>query len=69
MCERAPPDGAHQIAYWDRVFAALVKTRLEERPAGKFLERRYADAKSTRRRLDHEYAEYKAILTELGVAK
>jgi tripartite-type tricarboxylate transporter receptor subunit TctC len=29
----------------------------------------YADAKSTRRRLDHEYAEYKAILTELGVAK
>ncbi|MGZ5095147.1 MAG: tripartite tricarboxylate transporter substrate-binding protein [Burkholderiales bacterium] len=61
---------AEQIAYWDRVFAALVKTDgwkkdLEEN----FWDEGYADAKSTRKRLDDEYAEYKAILTELGVAK
>ena len=32
-------------------------------------ENAYADAKGARKRLDEEYAEYKAILTELGVAK
>jgi tripartite-type tricarboxylate transporter receptor subunit TctC len=29
----------------------------------------YANAKGASKRLDEEYAEYKAILTELGVAK
>jgi putative tricarboxylic transport membrane protein len=61
---------AEQIAYWDKVFAALVKTEdwkkdLEDN----FWVNNYADAKGASKRLDEEYAEYKAILTELGVAK
>jgi putative tricarboxylic transport membrane protein len=61
---------AEQIAYWDKVFAALVKTEdwkkdLEDN----FWVNNYADAKGASKRLDKEYAEYKAILTELGVAK
>lgn len=59
-----------QIAYWDRVFAALVKTEdwkkdLQEN----FWDEGYLDARATRKRLDEEYAEYKAILSELGVSK
>jgi putative tricarboxylic transport membrane protein len=59
-----------QVAYWDRAFAALVKTdEWKKDLVDNFWDEGYADAKSARRRLDEEYAEYKAILTELGVAK
>jgi len=59
-----------QIAYWDRVFAAMVKTDDWKKDlVDNFWDEGYADAKSTRKRLDEEYAEYKAILTELGAAK
>ncbi len=59
-----------QIAYWDRVFAALVKTEDWKKDlVDNFWDEGYADAKSARKRLDEEYAEYKAILTELGAAK
>lgn len=59
-----------QIAFWDRAFAALVKTddwkkELEEN----FWENVYADSRGTKKRLDEEYAEYKAMLGELGYAK
>jgi len=59
-----------QIAYWDKVFAALTQTDewkkdLEEN----FWVSGYAGAKVTSKRLDEEYAEYKAVLTELGLAK
>ncbi len=59
-----------QIAYWDRAFAALVKTEewkkeLEEN----YWENVYADSRGTKKRLDEEYAEYKAMLGELGYAK
>lgn len=61
---------AAQIAYWDKVFAALVQTEdwkkdLEEN----FWENNYQNARASKKRLDDEYSEYKAILTELGVAK
>ena len=61
---------AAQIAYWDKVFAALVQTEdwkkdLEEN----FWENNYQNARASRKRLDDEYVEYKTILTELGVAK
>ena len=61
---------SEQIAYWDRIFAALVKTDewkkdLEEN----FWDEGYVDARGSRTRLDEEYAEYKAILTELGLTK
>jgi putative tricarboxylic transport membrane protein len=59
-----------QIAYWDRVFAALVKTDEWKKDLQEnFWEDGYADAKATRKRLDEEYAEFKTILTELGAAK
>ena len=59
-----------QIAYWDRVFGALVKTDDWKKDLqDNFWEDGYADARTTRKRLDEEYAEYKAILTELGAAK
>jgi len=59
-----------QVAYWDRVFAALVKTADWKKDLqDNFWDEGYADAKTARKRLDEEYAEYKAILTELGAAK
>jgi putative tricarboxylic transport membrane protein len=59
-----------QVAYWDRVLAALVKTEdwkkdLQEN----FWDEGYLGAAATRQRLDEEYAEFKAILTDLGVSK
>jgi putative tricarboxylic transport membrane protein len=59
-----------QIAYWDKVFAAMVKTEDWKKDLdANFWEDAYANAKGASKRLDEEYAEYKAILTELGVAK
>jgi putative tricarboxylic transport membrane protein len=61
---------AAQIAYWDKVFAALVQTDEWKKDLQEnFWESAYADSKGARARLDEEYAEYKAVLTELGVAK
>ena len=59
-----------QIAFWDRAFSALVKTddwkkELDEN----FWENVYADSRGTKKRLDEEYGEYKAMLGELGYAK
>jgi putative tricarboxylic transport membrane protein len=59
-----------QIAYWDRVLLAVVKTEewkkdLEEN----FWEEGYIDARASGKRFDDEYAQYKAILTELGLTK
>ena len=59
-----------QVAYWDRVLAALVKTEDWKKDLqDNFWDEGYVDARNTRKRLDEEYAEYKAILTELGVAR
>jgi putative tricarboxylic transport membrane protein len=59
-----------QIAYWDRVFAALVKSdEWKKDLQDNFWDEGYLDARAARKRLDDEYAEYKTILTELGVSK
>jgi putative tricarboxylic transport membrane protein len=59
-----------QIAYWDRVFSALVRTEDWKKDLqDNFWENGYADARATRKLLDEEYAEYKVILNELGAAK
>jgi len=61
---------AAQIAYWDKVLSALVKTEEWKKDlADNFWDEGYADSKGARKRLDEEYAEYKAILTDLGAAK
>ena len=61
---------AAQIAYWDKVFAAMVRTEDWKKDlVDNFWDEGYADSKGARKRLDEEYAEYKAILTELGAAK
>jgi putative tricarboxylic transport membrane protein len=61
---------AEQIAYWDRVIAALVKTdEWKKDLQDNFWDEGYADAKAARKRLDDEYAEFKVILTDLGAAK
>ncbi|MGE0557602.1 MAG: tripartite tricarboxylate transporter substrate binding protein [Burkholderiales bacterium] len=59
-----------QIAYWDKVFAAMAATdewkkSLEEN----FWVNGYVNARSAKKRLDDEYAEYKSVLTEVGLAK
>ena len=61
---------AAQIAYWDKVFAALVKTEDWKKDlVDNYWDEGYADSRGAKKRLDEEYAEYKAILTELGAAK
>lgn len=61
---------AAQVAYWDKVFAAMAATEewkkeLEEN----FWVNGYANAQNAKRRLDEEFEEYKAVLTEIGLAK
>ena len=59
-----------QIAFWDRAFAALVKTDDWKKEIDEnFWENVYADSRGTKKRLDEEYGEYKAMLGELGYAK
>lgn len=61
---------AEQVAYWDRAIGGAMKTADWKKDLqDNFWEEGYVDAKGARARLDEEYAEYKAILTELGVAK
>ena len=61
---------AQQIAYWDKVFATLAQTdEWKQDLEANFWVNGYVGAQAARKRLDDEYAEYKAVLTELGLAK
>ena len=61
---------SEQVAYWDRVLAALTRTDEWKRDLqDNFWEEGYVDAKAARKRYDEEYAEFKAILQELGAVK
>ena len=61
---------AEQIAYWDRVLAALTRTdEWKKDLQDNYWDEGYADAKTARKRYDEEYVEFKAILQELGAAK
>jgi putative tricarboxylic transport membrane protein len=59
-----------QIAYWESVFRKLVQTEdWKKEVADNHWENTYLPAAEARKRLDHEYAETKQILTELGMTK
>jgi putative tricarboxylic transport membrane protein len=59
-----------QIAYWESVFRKLVQTDdWKKEVAENHWENTYLPAAEARKRLDHEYAETKQILTELGMTK
>lgn len=58
------------IAYWDKVFAAMARTKEWKQDLERnFWVNNYTGSAGTKTRLDEEYAEYKAILTEVGLAK
>ena len=64
--ELKPP----QIAYWENVFRRLVQTEdWKKEVADNHWENTYLPAAEARKRLDYEYAEMKAILSDLGLAK
>jgi putative tricarboxylic transport membrane protein len=59
-----------QIAYWEGVFRKLVQTEdWKKEVAENHWENTYMPAAQARKRLDHEYAETRLILNELGMAK
>ena len=59
-----------QIAYWDGVFRKLVQTEdWKKEVADNHWENTYLPGGEARKRLDHEYAETKQVLTELGMTK
>jgi len=61
---------AAQVAYWDKVFAAMTATEeWKKEMEENFWVNGYANARDARRRLDEEFEEYRLILTEIGMAK
>lgn len=61
---------AQQVAYWDKVLAVMAATddwkkEMEEN----FWVNGYVNAQAAKKRLDEEYVEYQAVLTEVGLAK
>lgn len=59
-----------QIAYWDDVLARAVQTETwKTELARNTWEPNYLNSAQTRRLLDTDYAEYKAILSDLGMIK
>jgi len=61
---------AQQIAYWDKVLAAMAATEdWKKEMEENFWVNGYVNAQAARKRLDEEFAEYKLILTEVGLAK
>jgi putative tricarboxylic transport membrane protein len=59
-----------QIAYWDTVFAQLVKTEdWRKALANSFQEDIYMNSKEAQEYIANEYASVKSILTRLGLAK
>ncbi len=61
---------AEQVAYWDKVLAAMAATDdWKKELQDNFWVNGYVNAQAAKKRLDAEYAEYKAVLTEVGLAK
>jgi putative tricarboxylic transport membrane protein len=61
---------AQQVAFWEEVFARLDKTDEWREEARLHLwEPRYLNSRDTRKFLDADYAELRAVLAELGLAK
>lgn len=61
---------AQQIAYWDKVLAAMAATAdWKKELEDNFWVNGYVNAQAAKKRLDEEYEEYKTVLTEVGLAK
>jgi putative tricarboxylic transport membrane protein len=61
---------AAQIAYWDRVLAKLVQTDEWKRDlATNLFENTYLNSAATERYMQTEYEQFRAALSELGMAK
>ena len=61
---------AAQIAYWDQVLAKLVQTDEWKKDLERdVVEDTYMNSREIRKYLDAEYAELKALLTEMGLVK
>ena len=59
-----------QIAYWENAFARLAQTdEWKAEVAAKLWENNFMGSRDSRKYLAAEYAEQKAILTELGLAR
>ncbi len=59
-----------QIAYWDKVLTAMAATEdWKKEMEENFWVNGYVNAQAAKKRLDAEYAEYQAVLTEVGLAK
>ncbi len=59
-----------QVAFWDRVLAAAVATETWKRELERNVwEANYRNSAQTRKLFEADYAEYKALLTELGLIK
>lgn len=59
-----------QIAYWEQILAKAVQTdSWKQELARNTWEHNFMNSAATRKFFDAEYAEHKAILTELGLRK
>jgi putative tricarboxylic transport membrane protein len=59
-----------QVAYWEGVFRRVIQTEEWKQDLKEnYWVSNFASAAQTRRRLDAEYAEFKQILGDLGMAK
>ena len=65
-----PALSAAQVAFWDDVFARLVKTDEWQAELGRSAaDNEYVGSRDSRRFLDAQYAELKRILSDLGLAR
>lgn len=61
---------AAQITYWDRAFRQLAASEEWNKELdANYFSNNYLNSADTRRHLEHEYGDVKAILTELGLAR
>jgi putative tricarboxylic transport membrane protein len=61
---------APQIAYWDEVLSKVVQTEEWRKDLdANLFENTYMNSRDVRKYLDTEYAELKAVLTAMGMAK
>lgn len=61
---------AEQIAFWDQVLAKAVSTEIWKREVERNVwEANYMNSTQTRKLFDSDYAEYRVLLSELGMIK
>lgn len=61
---------AEQVRYWDEIFGKLVQSEEWRRFTDtRLLDNTYLDSAATRRLMDIQSAELRAVLTDLGLVK